>query len=245
MTARKITAVVFGALGVMVGAALISGGIWILSQDRDEDDFFKSDAHTFAQESHAIVSEDIEILTETPTWLIDWLTDPVDLRVQGTAADALFLGVASTVDVDAYLAGVAHHEVTDIDFDGSTITAVDYRSVTGTAAPAPPVDQTFWEVSVTGTTEQTLDWGLESGNWTVVVMNADGSSGVDAQLALGAKVSNIVPISLIGLGFGALSLLVGLWLIYRGFSRPPVTKRPADLPREALEDRREPARTGR
>jgi hypothetical protein len=221
MTGRKISAVVFGILGLAVGAALISGGISMLVQDRDEDDFFKTEAYTFSQPSYAIVSEDIEILTEAPSWLIDWVTDPVDLRIEGssTAGGALFVGVAPTAQVDAYLAGVAHHQVTGIDFDGSTIGGVDYRSSDGFTEPPAPTTQAFWTEAVFGDGTQTLDWSLESGNWTAVVMNADGTPGVSAGLALGARVSNIVALSWIGIALGALSVLLGGYLAYRGLRR--------------------------
>ena len=224
MTGGKIAALIFGILGVLVGAALIAGATTILTEDRDDDGFFISEGYTFAQPSHAIVSEDIEILSEAPSWLIDRITDPVDLRIQGTSAsgEGLFVGVAPTTDVAIYLSGVAHHEVTSLDFDGSTIAGVDYRSVEGTAVPTRPGSQTMWEVSTEGAAVQTLDWSLESGSWTVVLMNADASAGVDADLALGAKISNIVAISWIVMAIGIVSVLGGMYLVYRGIRRASV-----------------------
>ena len=218
---RKAFATTFGFLGLMVGAVVIAGAITILVQDRDADDFFKSDPHTFAQPGHAIVSEDIEIMAETPSWVIDVLGDPVDFRVEGTLTGGgeLFLGVGPAADVDAYLSGVTVHEVTGIDLDGSTIGGVDYRTDAGIAVPAEPTAQTFWAESAVGSTLQTLDWDLEAGNWKLVVMNADAAEGVSADLALGVKVANIVAIAWIAIGFGALSLLGGAYLIYRGLRR--------------------------
>ena len=224
MTADKIVALVFGILGVLAGAALIAGATVILTEDRDDDGFFTSDQYAFAQPSRAIVSEDIELLTGAPSWLIDRITDPVDLRIQGTSAsdEGLFVGVAPTADVEIYLSGVAHHEVTSLDFDGSSITSVDYQSIEGTAVPALPGSQGFWQASTEGATVQTLDWPLESGSWTFVLMNADASAGVDADLTLGAKISNNVTISWIAMAIGIVSVLGGAYLVYRGIRRPGV-----------------------
>jgi hypothetical protein len=75
-------------------------------------------------------------------------------------------------------------------------------------------------------------------------MNADASAGVAADLALGAKVSNIVAISWIGIGIGILSVLLGGYLMFRGFFRRPTVIETrggvVDLRDEAL--REEPPR---
>jgi hypothetical protein len=55
-------------------------------------------------------------------------------------------------------------------------------------APAPaPTAQTFWAESATGPGPQQLTWTVAEGRWAVVVMNADGSTPVVADLSLGAS----------------------------------------------------------
>jgi hypothetical protein len=221
MTGPKVVALVFGVLGIMVGVALIAGATVILTEDRDDDGFFVSSEYTFERSSHAIVSEDADILTDGPSWVIDRLTDPVHLRIQGRNTDGqgLFIGLAATSDVDGYLAGVAHHEITGLDIDDGSITNADYVSHEGSAAPSAPGSQTFWDLSTEGTGLQTLDWSLEPGNWTVVVMNTDASAGVSADLAFGAKISNIIAVTWVVMGFGLISVLGGGFLMYRAFRR--------------------------
>lgn len=140
MTGPKILALVFGVLGVLVGATLLAGATTILTEDRDEDGFFVSDEHTFERSSHAILSEDVDILTDAPSWVIDRLTDPVDLRIQGTDAGGagLFIGIAATADVETYLSGVAHDEVTSLDIDDGSIANVEYVIHEGTQFPTTP-----------------------------------------------------------------------------------------------------------
>jgi hypothetical protein len=229
MTGRKILALVFGLLLLLVGAALVSGATLVLAEDRDADGFYMTDEYTFQRSSYAIVSEDVDILTDAPAWVIDWITDPVDIKMRGRSGmgDDLFIGVAATSAVDEYLADVAHDEVTNIDFDGSTITGVEYVAHTGTTEPPTvPSAETFWEASSEGIRTRTFDWPLESGNWTVVVMNADASAGIDADLAFGVKVSNLLPIAWTVLGVGVIAVLGGALLIISGVRMPSMYEPP-------------------
>lgn len=238
MTGRKIVAVVLGLLGVLVGVALIAAATTILTGDLDEDGFYVSDEHTFDRTSHAIVSDDLDILTDAPAWLIDRVTDPVDIRLQGTNAvgEGLFMGIGTTADVYAYLSGVSYDEVTDVDFDNLTVADVTYLAHGGTAVPNAPADETFWVASTDGVGLQTVDWSLESGSWTAVVMNSDASSGITADLAFGAKISNLMAMAWIIMALGLASLLGGGYLMYRGLRsrrRDEVGTRYVDLRAEA------------
>lgn len=221
MTGTKIVAIVFGVLGVLVGAAMIAGSITVLTEDRDTDDFYVTEGYTFERSSQAIVYEDVDILSDAPSWLTDRITDPVDVRIQGTSVggQGLFVGIATTADVSQYLSGVAYDEVTSLDIDGSTIASVEYQSHQGTAAPVAPGSEGFWAASTEGAGTQTLDWSLESGDWSVVVMNADASSGVAADLIFGAKLSNFIAAVWIAMAVGLASMLGGGYLLYRGLRR--------------------------
>ena len=223
-----------------MGAAVTTGAAWLFAEDRDDDGFYVAETFTFDRSSHAIVSGDLDILTGTPSWLAELLADPVDVRIQGTADQELFIGIAPTADVDRYLAGVAHDEVTDLDFDGRSISNVDYVNSEGATFPKPPGGERFWEVRTEGAPLQAVEWSLESGSWTVVVMNADASAEVDAELEFAARISNIIAIAWGMLVFGVLSLLGGGYLVYRGF-RPRIAREPAteiaDLPQAPPGDR--------
>lgn len=74
-----------------------------------------------------------------------------DASIRATDDEALFVGVGPTSSVTSYLAS-------------------------GWGAPS---EQTFWAHSADGTSA-VVDWDIEPGRWTAVVMNADGSPGVDA-----------------------------------------------------------------
>ena len=57
-----------------------------------------------------------------------------------------------------------------------------YREIAGPNKPAPPGDQPFWTVSAQGSGSQQIEGDLRSGNWAVVVMNADGRAAVAVDL---------------------------------------------------------------
>ena len=214
----KIFAALSGLLLLLIAAALIAGGFTILNADQDADDFFVSDTNRLERTSFAITG-DSDVIDEAPTWFVDWFTDVVDLRIAGTSSTGgdLFMGIANTAEVEAYLAGVAHDEVIKLDMDPFE---ADYQSTEGTSAPAVPGEQGFWVASVAGPGSQNLDWSIESGTWSVVVMNADATSGVSTDVAFGVKVENVNTFMWIGFGAGLVLGLLGLAAFFGGISSP-------------------------
>ena len=70
----------------------------------------------------------------------------------------------------------------------------------------PPGEQRIWVASAEGSGRQTLTWDVEGGNWSIVLMNADGSRGVEADVRIGVKI-NVLPWIILGVGIGALVML--------------------------------------
>jgi hypothetical protein len=80
--------------------------------------------------------------------------------------------------------------------------------------------------SVSGSGEQTLDWTIERGEWALVIMNADGSPGVSADVRFGVKtLSVLLPIGLASLAVGLVALIGGTRLVSSLPSRPDETPR--------------------
>ncbi len=50
-----------------------------------------------------------------------------------------------------------------------------YRAIAGGPPQGPPTAQHFWAVSASGVGQQTVTWEVREGDWSVVLMNADGS----------------------------------------------------------------------
>ena len=126
----------------------------------------------------------------------------------------VFAGIAPTRDVDAYLLNSAHATMTDVDFDPFEPT---YRTSAGTGTPARPADQSFWAATSDGS--KPLDWKVKGGDWSVVVMNADGSAGVDARVSAGASLPFVDDVELAAWIAAALLLALGGGLLTAGLRR--------------------------
>lgn len=221
MSGGKIVAVLAGALALLLGLALIVGSLslfWVNTW-RDDQGFFTRDAEQFAQDSYAIASRDIDIAEDIPDFILDNI---VTLRLEATseAAADIFVGIGRAGAVSAYLSGVDHHVVEEFDFSPFR---VEYSPQDGTAAPAPPTTEPVWEAAATGPGTQVLEWDLEPGVWSVVLMNADGSRGVDAAVAFGAKVTFLGPLAAILLVVALVLLPAAGVLLYVGLRREEET----------------------
>ena len=160
--------------------------------------------------------------------------DEAIVPFQGTEAtltvesdSELFIGTANGVDVDDYLTGVAHEEITDIDFPDTAV----HRAVAGDPAPAADAaSRDWWTASDTGTTvSHTFDLDADPQVIVVTAAQEDGSLA-DARVTVSMDVRTVFGLALLGYG-GALALLgVGAFYLLRWwFSRyRPVRRRPAE-----------------
>jgi Domain of unknown function (DUF4389) len=214
-TARpgRVVLLVAGSLVALIGLGLLAGGAflgWLYVAERDDDGFLTSPTAELRTSGYAVRSEKLDLGTEEEfsRWDAFDIDEAATVRLTGRATSRdkdLFIGIAPTDDAVEYLSGVEHAVVDDIDFDR---TEPRYRFREGSAPPAAPTDVDIWEASVSGPGTQTLEWDVEGGNWTVVVMNADGSDQVDAEMTAGLELSFLGPLAL-GLLFAAVLFLAG------------------------------------
>ena len=205
--------------GLLAVGALALGGLalWGDSQ-KDEDGYLSTTGHRFEADTRALTSESLDIDLDEAEWLLD--ADEfgeVRLEVSPETDKPVFVGIAPTGDVDAYLRQVAHTTVTDVDWSPFE---ADYDPQGGERRPTAPAGQGFWEASAHGSGTQSLNWEVEDGDWSVVVMNADGSRGVEADIATGAKVPYLAAFGWTALGIGGVLVLAAGGLLALGV-RPP------------------------
>ncbi|MBU0596464.1 DUF4389 domain-containing protein, partial [Candidatus Bipolaricaulota bacterium] len=80
-----------------------------------------------------------------------------------------------------------------------------YQTEVDGSVPPLPGDQAFWTASVQGIGEQALEWDLENGDVSFVVMNEDASDGLAFTTAVGVRVPILQPIGVaLAIGGGAL-----------------------------------------
>ena len=195
---------------VVLGGALLG----MHSTKRDSQGFYATGKAKLHTPTHALVADKLD--ANGPGWLFrKSRLGTIRVQATGTSAKPVFVGVARTAQIDAYLRGVAQDELTDFDVDPFT---ADYKRRPGTAVPATPVSQSFWAGRTSGSGRQTLTWPVEKGNWAVVIMNADGSAGIEAGVRVGAKAGFLVWVA--G-GLLALGALFAAWAatIYFGLRR--------------------------
>jgi len=220
-TGRLIGGIVIAAFAVIVAAG---GGtlLWADATQRDGAGYFSTHTHRFHSGSRAIETEKVS-LDGFPSWV----GARARVEVSPGKPGGLFVGIASTRDADAYLRGVEHATANGLDWDPFR---VRYAAHPGTRLPAPPAAQSFWVASARGSGVQSVTWKLHSGDWSVVVMNADGSRGVDVQAKAGVDWAPIFPLGLGLASGGALLLALGAFLVHSSGRR----RVPAPVPRPAV-----------
>jgi hypothetical protein len=243
MSGGKTALAVFGAFLALIGLALMSAGgavLWSYGTERNADGFFTSDVADLSTDTYALTSEELDLGAVPAFYPSGWLAT-VQISAESPGGAPVFVGIGPSEAVRSYLSDVAHSEVswnTDgwsafdswSTFDGPDPT---YQTKEGGSPPAPPSEQSFWVASSEGDGTQRVSWDLERGEWSVVIMNADATSDVEAGVTAGARTQwfalaavGLVVFGLVCAGLGVLMLVVAL----RRRTAPPPVATAADPP---------------
>jgi hypothetical protein len=226
MKVGRIVMIVVGSLLALIGFGLLAGATagLVAHATQRTDGFFQTGEVRLATPTYAITSDRVDLESEPGE--ADWLVDrgalgTVRLTIDpGRPGTPIFAGIGPTVDVASYLEGVSHDSIRDFELSPDRVL---FRRVSGEATPEPPGDQSFWVAQVTTEGPDELTWEVEGGDWTVVLMNADASRGVDVDARLGIKIDWLLP-ALIGLLIAGLVVLAGGAALVivggRGLARP-------------------------
>jgi hypothetical protein len=201
--------------GLIAFALFLAGGLllWANGHYKDADGYLSTGSQRFNSAEYAITTPSLQVGAGAPGFLIKAdRYGEIRLQTMAKGGRKLFVGVAPTAAVQRWLRGTSYSEVSDIDYAPFKAAYDEHR---GTRKPGPPAKQTFW--AATGS--HALHWDVQSGGWSVVVMNADGSRGVAAAVSAGAKVPFIATIAYVTLGLGLLFVIVTAGLTAFG-SRP-------------------------
>jgi hypothetical protein len=188
----RIAATIAASVAALLSLGLLAAGGVLLWGESKKDDQGYLTTHTerFHSDSYALATGNLDLDLDGLDTVLDRDTyGKIRLRVE--SATPAFVGIARTQDVTRYLRDTAHTIVTDVsypDFDA------DYDPQPGARRPAAPATQDFWAASADGPGRQTLTWDVEDGDWSIVVMNADASRGVDARISAGAEAPLMAPL---------------------------------------------------
>ena len=220
MKKPSIALIITGSLASLfaVGLLAIGGLAFVGESEKDSDGYLSTDTHQFEAGTRALATENLDVDLDGGDWVLD-TNDLGKVRLQVESRDdkPVFVGIARTSDVENYLQGVSHSTLTDVD---TSPFQADYDNHAGDRRPAAPADSQIWVASEHGSGKQTLNWEIEDGDYSVVVMNADGSAGVDADVSTGANIPFLDEIGWTAVGSGGFVLLIGIALLVLGIRRP-------------------------
>jgi hypothetical protein len=217
MSAGKIISAIVGVLVGLLAAGLLAGGaglLWAYGTQRDADGYFVAPTVALDSEQYAITAEQLDLGAEPGEWFPSGRLATIRIEVEPKAGTPVFLGIGPADDVDNYLNGVGRSEITNI----RSTTNVSYRTITGGAPTTNPADETFWAAQAEA--PGTLTWDLEQGAWKAVLMNSDGTAGVDVDVTAAAQTDLVLVTSIILLVLGLLAAGGAAALLVFAFSKP-------------------------
>jgi hypothetical protein len=199
-----VVAVVLGSLAALIALALLLGGAALIGAHagaRDSDGYYTTGTERLATATYALTVENVDLGSDAADVVPKDILGRVRIRAERPGGRPVFVGIGPEREVDAYLRGVAHAEVDDLD-------PPRYRLSRGGAPRRPPSAERFWVASTEGSGRQAVTWDVEGGQWTIVAMNADATRRVVLDADVGAKVGWFLGVG-IGLVVAGLLLLAG------------------------------------
>ena len=210
----RTTLVIIGALIAIFGAFSVLGGAMVLIADQARDDagYLTAGPGRLSTDTYAISAESLQVHADGPDAVYEQALLG-NVRIQARPANAgssLFVGIGPADQVAAYLDRVNHDEFSDLEVDPFTVA---YTRHPGDRPATAPTAQTFWAASDSGTGARALTWPVTDGRWTVVIMNTDASTGIDADVTVGGKLPIIRIVGIVSVVGGGLLLLAGLTMV--------------------------------
>jgi len=209
----RIAATVLATITALVGVVAIAGGVTAVVFDQTERDaggYLTTNSSSYSTGTYALESDSYRASGE---WSVArGLLGTI--RIHSLSGRSVFVGIAPANAAARYLAGVAHAEAGDLGAQGG-----DFHVHPGGAPNSVPGAQHFWVARASGAGAQTLTWKLRSGNWRVIVMNANGTRDVASELSIGASFPHLLTIGIAVLLGGLLILALTAGVLYRVIRR--------------------------
>ena len=220
MRAGKIITVILGALLAVAGFSFAVGGAAMTTihlTQRDDDGFYQSRTERLRTPT-AVLTTQLDLRTGSADVAPDHPLGTMRISAAHAAGTGdVFVGIAPAQNVDAWLGNAAYERITGMWWGPFRY---DSEQVLGSGSVPPPLQQSFWVASAAGPGRQTVTWPSESGEWAVVVMNADAAPGVMADVSVGADTGLLLPVGLGAIAVGIVLLAIGLPVMLAAVRRP-------------------------
>lgn len=186
---RRLPRVAVGvvcALSIAIGALLVVGGT-------AQQGYISSGPADLSTTTRALATREIDVSSRLPGDPDPDLGELGTVRIRastGQASPGLFIGIAARSDVLRYLDTASYDEMAS--YQESPL-RVEFQRHVGAGTLTPPANQSFWVATATGANRAELTWNKTHGEWMAVVMNADGSPGVQVTADVGLRFGFLVP----------------------------------------------------
>jgi hypothetical protein len=210
-TAGRVIGLVLSSIAALVGTLILLGGLALIavhSFARDDDGYYTTDTERLHSDTYAISTDEIDLGADPGGPAPEDLLGVLRVRAESTEGRPVFLGIGRTEAVERYLDGVAHARLTD--FGGGR---PQYEVETGRAPQRRPGAERFWVARSQGAGEQVVDWDVQTGVWSVAVMNAGAARGISVDASVGVEISWLIWVAVGLLVVGLLLAVVGVTLI--------------------------------
>jgi hypothetical protein len=219
-SAGRSVLLVTGAIVTAIAMGVTVAGLTGLVTDRvgrDAVGFVTSGVGTASTRGVVLRTEPVLIDTGSAADAAARVVGQVALRATAVRGHDVFVGIGPSAAVARYLDGAAQGVWRGVGAPpGTAMPTGQVDELAGAPAAAPPAAQTFWTASASGPGTQTALWTPEPGSWTAVVMNADGSAPVSANVQVAAQVPVLGATSAVALWIGLGLLVIGIGVIVAG-----------------------------
>ncbi len=224
--AGSIVALVFGGLILFVALGLIAGGgvlLWSQTAITDNAGYMNTNAVPLTVSSYAIVQNNVNIQIDNGIGM-PMNQNIVSVKITATSNNGkpIFVGIVPPQPAFTYFNGVNIDRIISYNWVPGRMMSSwvpTFQTIPGGAPSNAPTSQVIWVAQASGSGTQTVTWTPSTGEYWVVIMNADGSKGVDANVQVGARVTIL---SWIGGGLligGLFVAMIGVVVIYFGVIR--------------------------
>ena len=200
-----------GVVLTAAGGAVTAGGLTLAALG-GTDGTLSTGPHHHATSATAVVSDEGDL---GGTGLLPNGDPTVKVSVEDSEKP-VFVGIGPAEDVDRYLAGSTVQTVSDFDLWPFQL---DTSTKEGDRQPGSPLDETFWVAQSDGATSASASWKAQDGSYQIVVMNADGSPGVDVDGSVSLRVPLLGTLAKTGLAAGGTLVVIGVPLLIAGLRR--------------------------
>lgn len=223
-SAGRVVGVVVAGAVLLLSTILLVGGVGLAVTSavlHGDDGMVTGEQVTWSSEGYAVRSRPMH-LSDGPMMpdLPRRMLGSVSVTADGGPGHDVFVGIARARDVDRYL-GPVFGSVVDGPWVGG-----QQATTSGDGPPARlPGALTIWAASSAGRGAQTVRWEPRTGDWTLVVMNVDGTAPVSAEVSAAAELPVVGTMAAVLLASGLLVFLAsGACLVLA----IPRAKTPAD-----------------